>query len=212
MTTTTRSADRHVPAAIRRPRPAAPDRPVPPLTVRLVRRPPLAHPARRHRRRSPGASCSWRPGGSTPVRERADWSATPPWPRRSAEAADFGEVPTENVVVTRPGGRFDEATARELSGSLTAAYAGVSGVAEVGEPDSRADGGTMLLPVQLAADRGRRRRDRDGRAADDRRHPAVRRRAPRPPGRPDRRRVGRTCRSTSSSTRTSSGPSCSACR
>src|SRR5688572_1798096 len=68
-----------------------------------------------------------------------------------SEAADFGEVPTENVVVTRPGGRFDEATARELSGSLTAAYAGVSGVARVGEPELSQDGGTMLLTVQLAA-------------------------------------------------------------
>jgi RND superfamily putative drug exporter len=68
-----------------------------------------------------------------------------------SEAADFGEVPTENVVVTRPGGRFDEATARELSGSLTTAYAGVSGVARVGEPELSQDGGTMLLPVQLDA-------------------------------------------------------------
>jgi RND superfamily putative drug exporter len=68
------------------------------------------------------------------------------------EGADFGEVPIENVVVTRPGGRFDEATARELGASLREAYTGVTGVAEVHEPTLSPDGGTLLVPVQLAAD------------------------------------------------------------
>jgi RND superfamily putative drug exporter len=70
---------------------------------------------------------------------------------RIADNADFGDVPTENVVVTKPGGRFDEADTRELSAALTKTFTGVRGVAEVGEPTLSPDGGTIVVPVALAA-------------------------------------------------------------
>jgi len=67
------------------------------------------------------------------------------------DRADFGDVPTENVVVTKPGGKFDAAAVRDLSAALTKTYTGVSGVAKVGEPQLSADGGTVLVTVALAA-------------------------------------------------------------
>jgi len=67
------------------------------------------------------------------------------------DAADFGQRPTENVVVTPVDGLLDQATARRLTAELTSAYTGLKGVAAVGKPVLSPDGRTLLLPVGLDA-------------------------------------------------------------
>jgi RND superfamily putative drug exporter len=70
---------------------------------------------------------------------------------RITGAADFGDRPTENVVVTARSGRLDPAAVRRLGAELTTAYAGLDGVAGVGQPVLAPDGTTLLLPVGLDA-------------------------------------------------------------
>lgn len=70
---------------------------------------------------------------------------------RASAGADFGEHPTENVVVTPRDGWTDRATVRDLSAELVAAYRGVAGVATVGEPVLAPDGRTLVLAVVLDA-------------------------------------------------------------
>ena len=65
--------------------------------------------------------------------------------------ADFGDRPTENVVVSAPSGRLPAATSTRIAAELRSAYTGLSGVARVGAPALSADGGTLLLPVALSA-------------------------------------------------------------
>jgi RND superfamily putative drug exporter len=67
-------------------------------------------------------------------------------------AADFGERPTENVVVSGWRGRLAPAELAALTTELRTAYSALAGVAEVGDPALSADGGTLMLPVALAAD------------------------------------------------------------
>jgi RND superfamily putative drug exporter len=76
------------------------------------------------------------------------------------EAADFGDVPTENVVISTRSGTFDAGTAERLGDEFRAAYTGLDGVAGVGEPVLSQDRTTMLVPVELAAN------DDDGAAGD----------------------------------------------
>jgi RND superfamily putative drug exporter len=54
--------------------------------------------------------------------------------------ADFGDRPTEMVVVTTRAAALDEATAAQLAQRLPAAYRGVAGIAEVGTPMPGKDG------------------------------------------------------------------------
>ncbi len=71
---------------------------------------------------------------------------------RASRGADFGEKPTETVVVTaRAGGRLDPAAVAALSGQLTSVYTGLDGVAVVGRPTVVPDGGTLVLAVGLDA-------------------------------------------------------------
>ena len=67
------------------------------------------------------------------------------------DATDFGDHPTENVVVSTRSGTLDAATVARLSTELAAAYRGVAGVAVVGRPVPSADGTTLLLAVGLDA-------------------------------------------------------------
>ena len=83
------------------------------------------------------------------------------------DATDFGEHPTENVVVSAASGTLDAATVGRLSTELTAAYRGVDGVAVVGRPVPSADGSTVLLAVGLDAV-GKHAKERPGaRSIDD---------------------------------------------
>ena len=67
--------------------------------------------------------------------------------------ADFGDHPTEMVVVTTRAAALDEATAAQLAQWLPAAYRGVAGVAEVGTPMPGKDGRSIVVPLGLAAAR-----------------------------------------------------------
>src|SRR4051794_21488713 len=53
---------------------------------------------------------------------------------KTVEGADFGDRPTENVVVSARSGKLSKATVRAVGGELRAAYTGLTGVAEVGKP------------------------------------------------------------------------------
>ncbi|RIK12442.1 MAG: RND transporter [Acidobacteria bacterium] len=72
--------------------------------------------------------------------------------------ADFGQDPTEMVVVTDPAGPIAQAELAPLGEELVAAYEGLDGVAAVGAPFPGQDG-SLVLPVELAA-------DADGEAVD----------------------------------------------
>ncbi len=70
---------------------------------------------------------------------------------RLVEGADFGERPTENVVVTPVDGSWAPARAAAVGRDVAAAYSGVEGVSAVGEPVTSADGSTVLVPLVLTA-------------------------------------------------------------
>lgn len=69
-------------------------------------------------------------------------------------AADFGNRPTENVVISARSGQLNQADVSRLGSQLHSFYSGISGVAEVGRPQVSPDGATMLLPVVLRAPPG----------------------------------------------------------
>jgi RND superfamily putative drug exporter len=71
---------------------------------------------------------------------------------KAVAAADFGEKPTENVVVSARTGTLSKSDLAALTKELSAAYAAVPTVAEVGRPALSADRTTVMLPVALAAD------------------------------------------------------------
>lgn len=70
---------------------------------------------------------------------------------RAVEGADFGDRPTENVVVTTRTGTFDPAGVAAVGADLARAYAGLAGVADVGPPVLSQDRRTVLVPVALDA-------------------------------------------------------------
>jgi RND superfamily putative drug exporter len=70
---------------------------------------------------------------------------------RASKGADFGDKPTESVVVTAREGRLDQATVAALGRELTAAYTGLDGVATIGQPMPVPDGATLVLAVGLDA-------------------------------------------------------------
>jgi RND superfamily putative drug exporter len=71
---------------------------------------------------------------------------------KSLLGADFGERPTENVVVSAGAGRLSKGAVTALTKELRTAYAGLDGVAEVGSPVLAQNGETFMLPVVLEAD------------------------------------------------------------
>jgi hypothetical protein len=68
----------------------------------------------------------------------------------AVDGADFGTKPTENVVVTATAPLSPEAV-KSLQKELSQAYAGVQGVASVGEPAVSPDGRTLLVGVEMNA-------------------------------------------------------------
>lgn len=69
-------------------------------------------------------------------------------------AADFGDRPIENVVISRPGTpapALDEATATAVTTELRTAFQGLKGVAAVSDPVLSPDRRVLLLPVALDA-------------------------------------------------------------
>lgn len=65
--------------------------------------------------------------------------------------ADFGEVPTEYVIVTDPSGPLPPEAAADLAVELATTYDGVPGVAGVGEPFPGADG-SLVVPLEMLDD------------------------------------------------------------
>src|SRR5690606_18391678 len=65
--------------------------------------------------------------------------------------ADFGDVPTEFIILTDPEGPLEPAAAAELSAEATDAYAGTAGIASVGEPFPGVDG-SLVVPLEMVAD------------------------------------------------------------
>jgi RND superfamily putative drug exporter len=85
---------------------------------------------------------------TTPEEQLVGDSATA---AKISAGADFGDRPTENVVLTARSGDLDAAAVASVGRELTAAYSGVEGVAEVGVPVLSADGRTLVLAVALDA-------------------------------------------------------------
>jgi putative drug exporter of the RND superfamily len=76
------------------------------------------------------------------------------------QAADFGENPTEHVVLTTRSGKLTDETVRALTGELRATYTGVEGVLRVGEPFvGPARGNTLVVPVELQAATSEKNKD-----------------------------------------------------
>lgn len=67
--------------------------------------------------------------------------------------SDFGQRPTELVLVSDPAGPLAEAELARLGVELTAAYEGLAGVQAVGAPFPGEDG-SLVLPVQMTTDDG----------------------------------------------------------
>ena len=67
------------------------------------------------------------------------------------DGADFGDAPTEFVVVTDPVGPLDADRAQALGAELVATYQGTPGVTGVGQPFPGVDG-SLVLPLEFAAD------------------------------------------------------------
>ncbi|WP_109471657.1 MMPL family transporter [Ornithinimicrobium cavernae] len=65
------------------------------------------------------------------------------------DAADFGEAPTEFIIVTDPDGPLDPARSEQLAAELTSAYEAAPGVTAVGQPFPGADG-SLVLPLEFA--------------------------------------------------------------
>lgn len=80
---------------------------------------------------------------------------------KAGKGADFGEKPTETVVVSARDGRLDPATVAALGRELTRAYTGLDGVATVGTPTPVNDR-TFVLAVGLAAVQNADRTTPDG--------------------------------------------------
>lgn len=74
------------------------------------------------------------------------------------DSADFGDVPTEYVVLTDPAGPIDPERGAALAAEAAAAFEEADGVTRVGEPVPGADG-SLVLPVEMVA-------GDDGTAAD----------------------------------------------
>src|SRR4051812_3644643 len=72
--------------------------------------------------------------------------------QKAVTAADFGDRPTENVVVSARTGRLAPATVKALSRELRATYRGLAGVAEVAPAVLAPNRETLMIPVALAAD------------------------------------------------------------
>lgn len=71
---------------------------------------------------------------------------------KASAGADFGERPTETVVVTpRSGGTLDPAAAQTVGQALVTAYTGLAGVRSVGTPVVTQNGSTLVLAVELDA-------------------------------------------------------------
>ena len=68
------------------------------------------------------------------------------------ERAGVGATPTETVIVTARDGILSPDQATQIGTQLAAAYAGVEGVASVGEPEPGADGRSVVLPLTLDAE------------------------------------------------------------
>src|SRR3954452_14372681 len=68
-----------------------------------------------------------------------------------SEGADFGDRPTETIVVTRASGAFTPGALGPLGEELRRAYLGLPGVATVGAPTPARDGRTVVLAVGLDA-------------------------------------------------------------
>lgn len=64
--------------------------------------------------------------------------------------ADFGDVPTEFIILTDPAGPLEPAAAAELSAEVTDAYGGTAGIASVGEPFPGVDG-SLVVPLEMVA-------------------------------------------------------------
>ncbi|GAA1146789.1 MMPL family transporter [Ornithinicoccus hortensis] len=67
------------------------------------------------------------------------------------DGADFGDVPTEYVIVTDPAGPLAPEDAADLTAELSMAYDGVTGVVGVGEAFPGADG-SLVVPLEMVAD------------------------------------------------------------
>ena len=72
--------------------------------------------------------------------------------QKSLEGADFGDRPTENVVVSARSGKLTNGAVAALSKELRPAYSGLAGIAEVGKPVRAENGETFMIPVALTAD------------------------------------------------------------
>ena len=68
------------------------------------------------------------------------------------ERAGVGATPTETVVATARNGILTPDQVTRIGTELAAAYAGVEGVATVGEPQAGADGRSVVLPLTLDAE------------------------------------------------------------
>jgi putative drug exporter of the RND superfamily len=80
--------------------------------------------------------------------------------------ADFGDVPTESVLVQDAAeGTMDTAAATAVVGELREQLAGVTGVADISDPIPSADGTSLLM--QVALDEGSGTQDQRAVAVDD---------------------------------------------
>jgi putative drug exporter of the RND superfamily len=68
--------------------------------------------------------------------------------------ADFGDRPTERIVVTSRAGDLTPQDTRRLGAELQETYAGLPGIAAVGEPIPAPDGRSLVLELELATGGG----------------------------------------------------------
>jgi RND superfamily putative drug exporter len=106
-------------------------------------------------------------GGTTTVSPDAQLVGDSAAAVKAGKGADFGDEPTETIVITARSGRLDPATVTTLGRELTAAYTGLDGVTTVGQPTPAPDGKTMVLAVGLDAVQ-----DADGTTPDGARAPS----------------------------------------
>ncbi len=72
--------------------------------------------------------------------------------QKALTGVDFGDRPTENVVVSARTGQLTSGAVAALSKELRSAYTGLAGVAEIGSPVIAPNRETFMLPVVLAAE------------------------------------------------------------
>jgi RND superfamily putative drug exporter len=92
--------------------------------------------------------------GNRQVSEEDTWGGESGQASAIVKDGNFGDPARENVLITAPSGRLDQAAARTAAAEVTNRMRGLPDVAEVGAPVVAKSGEALLVPITMSGDRG----------------------------------------------------------